>query len=241
MKNPVLLPLVLASASLPATAALTWTGAGDGVSLYQEANWLDDNNTVPAANTINPNITVSAATGGAIVISSNTGSPSNYGGTFTFDSSNTLQISGGKILGSNTAGVNAEGGTGTATIFSGGTAAVQFFSDLATQISTGGTLRLGGGNNPLNNSTVNLADTTAFLQFNNETYADFDAEHASKVLSQGATLNFGSDPFAVEPGDNALASAFNGADGVQIQSIPEPSSSALLGLAGLTLILRRRK
>ncbi|MGB0775242.1 MAG: PEP-CTERM sorting domain-containing protein [Akkermansiaceae bacterium] len=37
------------------------------------------------------------------------------------------------------------------------------------------------------------------------------------------------------------ANGFGRYDAVAISSVPEPSSAALLGLGGLTLILRRRK
>ena len=92
--------LVLAGFSLPATAALVWTGGGDGVSLFEEANWQENDVTVPEAGEIEPNVAIAADTGGAIEITSGTGSPSNFGGNFVIGTGNSFLISSGKVLGS---------------------------------------------------------------------------------------------------------------------------------------------
>lgn len=225
-------------------AALVWTGAADGASLFNEGNWQDDNSAVPAADTINPGSAVTAATGGSISIAGGTGTPDNFqSGNFVLGADVNLEVGGGKALGSPTNGVVGSTSGSTSpflNINTGSTVAVQFLTGLTAQLSDASTLTLGGGNNPLDSAAVNLTDTGSLLQFSNETFAAFETEHASKVTVSGAALNFGADPFAVEPGDNALASAFNGATGVQIQAVPEPSSVALLGLAGLALMSRRR-
>jgi hypothetical protein len=68
--------------------------------------------------------------------------------------------------------------------------------------------------------------------FSGTTYTDYHKEFTA--TNAGATLRFeenstnskGRDPFL---------------DAVSVTAVPEPSSVALLGLGGLTLILRRRK
>ncbi|MGC6582093.1 MAG: PEP-CTERM sorting domain-containing protein [Akkermansiaceae bacterium] len=230
-----------AAAFLPASGALVWTGAGDGISLYQEANWLDNNSNVPDTNTVNPNTIISADTGGVIEILGNNGSPSAFGGGFSLGD-NDLHVGGGKILGSTgSSGIN--GIIGQNLIFSGGTINVQYITNLNGVVSGSSILRYRGGGNPINNSLLDFVSTDSVLQFTNETFTAFQTEHESKVTYNGAALIFGADPLVEEPGDNAVASAFNGALGVQINfvdAVPEPGAALLAGL-GVLLILRRRK
>ncbi|WP_372806503.1 hypothetical protein [Pontiella sp.] len=79
--------------------SLVWTGNGDAISLYQEANWLDDTGSVPANGTIDGGSAVSADTGVAklIEISSGFGQPSAAGSFFNIGN-NSLTVSGGKSL-----------------------------------------------------------------------------------------------------------------------------------------------
>jgi endonuclease/exonuclease/phosphatase family metal-dependent hydrolase len=88
-------------------AALVWTGGGDKISLYQEANWQDDTGSVPANDTINSAADVSADTGTEklIEISSGTGTPSAAGGYFKIGN-NSLTVSGGKTLNMTATGGN---------------------------------------------------------------------------------------------------------------------------------------
>jgi len=249
MKKITLLSLgAIAATTITSQAALTWTGAGDGTSLFQEANFLDDNGVIPAANTINPSTAVTAATGGLIDISSGTGSPSNFGGGFTTGVGNALNVGGGKTLGSSgSSGMNQGSGFANplvaATIVGGSTINVQFAVNYAFSLDGASTLRLRGGGNSLNVSTVNFLDANSVLRFDDETYAAFNSEHASKVTAFGNALVFGTDAFVIEAGDNAVATSILTGAGVEISAVvvPEPSSTALLGLGGLALILRRRK
>jgi hypothetical protein len=242
----ILLATAIAAAVVPAAnAALVWTGAGDGADLFQETNWLDDNGAVPAADTINPGAVVTAATGGLIQIDSGTGTPGSVGGTFQIGDGNDLLVGGGKTLqttGGN--GLRVDGGYSrhqSVSIVNASLVNVQYLVNLGITLNGGATLRLRGGGNPINGgSTVDFQDTASLLLFDNETWSAFESEHINKVTYQGAALVFGSDPYAVEPGDNAVATAYNGTSGVQIQGVPEPSA-ALLGALGLLGLLRRRK
>lgn len=229
-----------------ANADLVWTGAVDGVSAFQEANWLDDNGQVPGAGEIDGNTVITAATGGKVVINSGTGSPASFSNQFRFGD-NDVEVSGGKVLGSNNnfgIFVDDGGSFGNLLLDGGSTINVQFAQNFTVTMDGGSTFRFRGAGNPVNNTTINVLDFGSLLRFDNETFAAFEAEHSSKVTLNSATLEFGADPFAIEAGDNALATAFNGADGVDISfvnAIPEPTSAAVLSLVGLLALGRRRR
>ena len=206
-------------------AALTWTGAADGASLYNETNWLDHAGSIPAADTINPGEPITADTGGLIEINSGTGTPDAFGDHFRTGVGNAINIGGGKTLASiNTAGMGQDTAFDNplvdATLTNGATVYVQFAVNYAFVLDGGSTLRFKGGGNPLNVATVDLVDTNSVLQFDAETLADFINEHASNVTVNGEPI---------EIGINAVSSAFNGANGVQIQAIePVPDSPPVI-------------
>ena len=147
------------AAASPANAALVWTGANDQISLYREANWLDDNNAVPANNTINANTDVSAATGGLIEISSGSGSPSNYTGDFITGNGNSLTVANGK------------------TLASGGRAGLTGSSGTALTVSSGATLRVGATSGfsdySFSDATVDLTSLSLAGGTLNSTTTDF--------------------------------------------------------------------
>lgn len=243
-KTQYLLGAVVAvSVAGGASAALVWTGAGDGVSLYQEANWLDDNGDVPAAGTIDNTGPVTAATGGLIEINSGTGSPNNFSGNFSVGVGNDLAVGGGKTLATATNGINIGGAVVSnqnLTITGGSTVRATFIVDFDVTLDGGSTLRFNGAGNPVNGSTINVLDLDSVIRFDNEDFAAFAAEHQSKTTLQGNALVFGSDAFVVEAGDNAVAADFNNGDGVEITFVPEPTSLALMALGGLCVLRRRR-
>ena len=108
---------------------------------------------------------------------------------------------------------------------------VQFVLDIDWTLEGDSTLQLRGGGNPLNESTVDFLDTDSQLVFTNETVAAFTNEHLGKVKVNGQPAVIGTNIQVVS----------DGANGSIVTVIPEPSSTALLGLAGLAFILRRRK
>lgn len=166
-------PALLTFAGLSlAKGALSWVGAGDGISLYQEANWLDDNGVQPGANQINPNTAVTAATGGLIEISSGTGTPSNFGGTFNVGTGNSLTVSNGRTLRSVGRSDVVGGGAGsTLTVDTGATLSVGDLSgfenynfdgataDLSSITTSAGTLSSSATSFQTVNSTINGGTT----------------------------------------------------------------------------------
>ena len=98
-------------------AALTWTGAGDAVSLFKEANWLDNTGGVPANNTIEKGVVVTATTGGLIEIAAGTGTPGNFNGDFMLASGDDLTVANGKVLAGSSALIG--GGVGSVLTVSG--------------------------------------------------------------------------------------------------------------------------
>lgn len=237
-----------ASCALPvaqSSAALVWTGAVDA-DIYNEANWLDDNGVVPAAGTINPSTNITAATGGEIRIDSGPSPATFTAGNFQPGPGNNLTIGGGLSFTGQISnrGVNYTGTTigGNMSVIGGSTVEVRFISRAAISLDGGSTITLEGGT-PINTSTINFLDTASVFNFNNATFAELEAPGRpllSAFTYQDAALEFGTDPFTVEPGDNALATAFNGTNGVSLSAIPEPSV-ALLSLLASAAFLRRKR
>ncbi|MCB1134031.1 MAG: hypothetical protein KDN05_23130, partial [Verrucomicrobiae bacterium] len=167
---------------------------------------------------------------------------------------NQISVNGGTIDLRGTSGISfgsPAGANPLLSILNGSTVDVQFISaasapdDVAVTLGGGSTLTFNGGANPMNTLTLDILDTSSLLRLTNEVFDDglgggFAPEHMSKVTYNGMSLVFGSDPFAIEPGDNAIATAINGGLGVEIQAIPE-TSAALLGGMGLLVLFRRRR
>lgn len=248
--------LLFATLALPAHAALVWTG-NVSADLYDETNWIDSTTSLaPPAGTIDPNVVTSSSFGGIVIDSANfTGAalaPINGSGT----GGSTFRLGDNPLTLTNTSlgraggfGTDAsETGTGTITVVNS-SYDLQFFAQADVTVSGNSTITLNGGGGPLAASTIDLLDTLAVLQFNSETIESFlffasptgqQSEHFGKITYNGAALVFGTDPFVVEPGDNVLATEFNGGNGVQLQAVPEPGI-ALLGGIGVLALLRRRR
>lgn len=255
-------------------AALTWTGAVSN-ALYTEGNWLDDTNAIPAANTINGLVAVSATTGGDIIISSGPTTPSNSGSSFLVNNNN-LTVSGGKTLNMTSAtdgDIIAKWATATGqdlTISGGGTISaknVRNFNSFTVDDGTftaagalsGQSVAITSGISILNGSSFTVGnigliydevitvDSTSSLSVTTTTATPF----ASVDLALGAQLTLSSEAYFTTHGSRILVNGVSYADDSSILSfsgttatavlVPEPSSTALLGLSGLALIMRRRK
>jgi hypothetical protein len=175
MSHPTRFVTVLSLAVLTAGAnaeTLTWTGAGDGQSFGQAANWSG----TPTGGTLNLNALVDD-----FVIDEPTAVVGGSGGVVQLSwvaGSGSLTMSAGTLTG-------ATGLRYTTLDFSGGVMTRQFFLDVTAVVSGTAELRLNGGGNPVSNSTIDLQGTDASVVFLNETPADFLAEHASKFTFDG--------------------------------------------------------
>lgn len=240
MSNKILLHCATFTAitTLSGQAALTWLGTNN--TFFQESNWQEDGGGAPAANTVNPGADISASTApdGLILFDNSLGGTNAgaVGGNIDLGGNN-LQIGGGLLLRTtSTFGLRRStaitGSPVTATIVAGSTADFQFGRQIAFVLDGASTLILRGGNDPLPDSaSVNLLDLDSRVLFLDETVADFTSEHLAKFSVNGAPAQIGTNLSVVSDGDL----------GVIVTAIPEPASSVLFGLAGLGLILRRRK
>lgn len=102
---------------------------------------------------------------------------------------------------------------------------VEFFSDAGATTSLGVT-QLASGD-------VEGTSTTASGAWNNVNWSEYTATGTVAAGAQSFQVIYGG------PGNDAYADNINFS--VTTAAVPEPSSAALIGLGGLTLILRRRK
>jgi len=151
---------------------LTWTGAGDGQSFGQAANWdgtptggVVDINALVDDYVIDDPAAVVGGSGGVAQLSWVSGSGS-------------LTMSAGTMTG-------ATGLRYTTLDLSGGVMTRQFFLEVVATISGTGELRLNGGGNPLNLSSIDVQGTESSVVFINETPADFLNEHLTKFTFDG--------------------------------------------------------
>jgi hypothetical protein len=224
--------------TLPSQAALTWVGTNN--TFFQESNWQVDGGAAPAANTVNPNADITAATtpDGLIVFDNSLGGTNAGGVGGNIDlGGNDFQIGGGRLVRTTlTNGLRGTttiaGSTVNVTLLGAATADFQFGRETAFTLDGMSTLNLRGGDDPLpNGSTVDLLDFDSQVTFVAEDVAAFTAEHLSKFTVAGSPAVIGGN----------LSVTSDGATGVIVQAtIPEPSS-ALLGLIGLAFTLRRRR
>lgn len=243
------LSILLSSVSLiqVSSAALVWTGAGDGVSLFQEANWLDDSdNSVPPAGTIDPGSGISSSFGSIIMAADNT-TYGPFNGNFDLGG-NTLELSGtnGTLL-ANGSGLRSNGGGAISTVNAAGisTIDVQFTQQLDINLTGAADLIYQGGGNPLNDTLIDLAaDWTGQIITVNETVADWsDPSSAAGTLRGVANVpHIDKITVAGQPaviGENVQLVS-DGASGAILTVIPEPSTS-LLAVLGMFVVARRKR
>ena len=179
MKTLSVLSCFIFSSTLSHAATYEWTAGGDGASIFQEANWTlngDGSTAIPQINPVTP-------VNHDLVV--NSGTPGGGGG-----GGNTLDLGSGSLtVNAGTFRMNLGNGAGITNgplTITAGTVISQFLTGSAVTLS-GGTLELGGGNNPLNTSTVNFSTGSAgVLLFRNETPVDVSSEHLSKITVNGA-------------------------------------------------------
>ncbi|NNC89868.1 MAG: arylsulfatase [Akkermansiaceae bacterium] len=187
----------------PLLASLTWTGGGDGVSVFQEANWVDtDTGSAPPAGTVDGGQPVPLFPGG-IIMAEAAGTYGPYAPNFDLGG-NTLHLSGGGTLQASAGyGLRSNSGGGNSSVFLSGTTAlqVQFLLDIVLTLSDASTLTLSGGGNPVNSSTINLTSSfTGEIRFTAESVAAVQSEHLSKITVDGAAVVLGTNAELVSDG-----------------------------------------
>ena len=174
--------MLLGCVGLPAAHAstLTWTGGGDGASFAQLANW----NGTPNGGTIDI---------GNLVDSYVVDTPANITnvlGSLRFREGGGVSLSAGSLdlLASGSLGI---GLLETPDSFGqidldGGSVSAQFLAEINVDLAGDGLLTLAGGNNPINNSSINFSSADAQLLLPNETPSAFTSEHLNKITVFGS-------------------------------------------------------
>lgn len=226
-----LLSLGFAATSLISTssAAISWTGLGDGANFQDDSNWdFSGSSSTTMASPTDDDIFISSSTisdpGGTILLGDNF--------TLTLDNSN-FSLGGGAGF----TGVNdASDDPSSISLINGSALSMQFVS-VGVTVNVDGTssITFGGGGDPINSqqeqSNVNIA-TGGQLVFSNT------GELSDQLNDSGSGDIFVNNIRVTALNANTLLTT---ADSLTYTAVPEPSSSALLGLAGIALILRRRK
>jgi hypothetical protein len=218
---------------LPLQAAIVWTGAVD-TDIFNEANWDLSGSAVTA---VDPNVTIADDVNflnATVSITDVTGQQRfqvGNGFLVTVDNSSIIAAGNDGIAGPVGSALPAGPGGPVINVING-SAFEPFFIFQGVDLSIDGTSTAThrGGGNPINVSLVDLAPG-AVVTFTAETVAAFNAEHLGKYTVNGV---------AAAEGVNITIASDGGAGSI-ITAIPEPSSFLLVGLAGVALILRRRK
>lgn len=243
-KSTSTLALLALLAATPAYAAIYWTGGHTDDSFFSSDNWDFSSSTLTAGTFAEPLADHATITGATI--NEPGGSFSNLdigeGFSVTLDGTSFMQTNANGFRG-------VVGGVDEAmTLINGSSLNGQFVSNgLAVSLNGGSSLTLRGGGGAIGGSgvTIDILDATSGLIFTAKTAAEAVSQYSGFISVNGAASIFGADPLVLEAGDNAfiVENGASGADNVTVfaVAVPEPSSAALLGLAGLALILRRRK
>ena len=234
-----------AMASTATSATITWDNGGDGVSTFQEANWVvtDDTGSAalaglvgsdPPAGFLTASVDIEAdfIIGGAATAGGANGSPNvdlgeGFSGLVQDDATLHARIGFSPFGGIR--GV-AGGAPETLTIQDNATLIARFLLDIQASFSGSSTITLGGGGvGTVNNSTVELAsDWTGSI-----TWPNFAGVSGSTIIDN---ITVGGAP-AVE-GVNVFVTS----DGTQsvLTLVPEPSSFALLAFCAIAASRRTR-
>jgi len=170
MKNILLISVLLSSVSHSAT--FEWTGNGDGVSFYQEANWQVQGGGAVQGNPITFNVAITDD----LIFTGN-----NPSITTQLVMAASLQNNGGTLIMANGGGMSG----GSIIISNNGSIQTDWVNNSTISLSQG-SLTLRGGGNPLTNSTIACTGNAWDITFTSETTADAQAEHLSKITINGA-------------------------------------------------------
>ncbi|MCB1095608.1 MAG: PEP-CTERM sorting domain-containing protein [Verrucomicrobiae bacterium] len=225
---------LLTVSALSSHASIVWVGTTSS-DVFDESNWDLSGSLVT---TIDENVSIEDDVFiGAGPFSNAPVIPDLAGQVrFQLADAKMLTLDGGSLVAAGNDGVGGAPGTvnGPAIAILGGGSFNPFFivNGVSLTIDGASSATMNGGGNPINLSTVDLAPGATFT-FGGETPEAFTAEHLSKFSVNGAP--------AVIDGNIKLVS--DGAIGsiVTAVAVPEPSSAVLLTLAGLGVLIRRRR
>ncbi len=229
------LALTFASFSL-AQAAINWTGNGDGLSLFQESNWVDSNtNQAPLPNTINPGTALNGGTPETYVLGGVNLSQIGAGNIVLGNAGTTITLDNSSVA-TDPGVANGTVGAGILNLTNSSAFSSQYVTDsLITNVDDTSSLILYGGDKPMNFGAIVNLSAGATLTFNNETISDAASEHYGSIFINGTALSS-----LTEGVDFTHIS--NGGNGSIITAVPESSSFALLaGCFGLGWIMLRRR
>ncbi len=228
-------------------AVIEWDAGGDGVSTFAEVNWVVTDNTGqptwtvgsdPPAGTVDKGVDVPAH-----MIVGGTATAGGGGATGHTDLSDGLSLTV-----KDTATFRLANGNGIRGV-TGGAADLlllqdssetraQFLQSLSVFMSGASTLILNGGGDPINNSTIDLADNwTGSIIMNDETVADWTDPASSNSDAHITKISVGGTPAVIGTHVDIVS---DGGSGSILTVIPEPASLTLIGLGGLLLVRRKR-
>ncbi|MEN1682157.1 MAG: hypothetical protein AAGJ46_21475 [Planctomycetota bacterium] len=235
-------------------ATISWDAGGDGVSTFQEANWVVDDNTGqptwvvgenPPANSVNGNTAVQAdAIVGGSATAGGGGASANY--RMATDQSLTVQDDATFRM-ANGIGIAAGTGATGVELFIDDNGAVisQFLAGVSVEMSGASTLTLNGGGDPINESFIDLdADWTGSIIMNNETPADWTDPLSSNPGQPPHIDDITVAGIPAQVGINVLIVSDGGTGSILTRGplIPEPTALGLVSvLAALGAVRQRRR
>lgn len=237
MKRTILTTALAVCLAQAASAAIVWTGGGDTTNFYDDANWnFGGSGSVTMANPTDDDVEITGAT---LTINGNVDIGNGFAITLDSASYTFGNNTGFRGIDDDATAANQSSGvTSVLNLNNGSYVSSQYVTvGLTVNIDSTSELYLRGTGDPLNSqselSAVYLTTggklTLATLaEFSEQADTDGGSIYVNGVQVTGATLE---DHFSfVDNGGSVTATA-----------IPEPGSAALLGLASLGLIFRRRK
>ena len=171
------LPLALIGSSLSVAATLEWTGAGDNISFYQEANWQVQGGGAVSGPPLANNIAISDD----LIF---TGSVTGVAGELQLASS--LQLSGASLTLSSGEGLQG----GSITLNNTSSLNTQWASNTSITLNSG-TITLNGGASPLPGATISCSGSQWTINFTQETTSAVTSEHLSKITIDGQPAQIG--------------------------------------------------
>ena len=200
-------------------ATYYWTFAEDS-SVYLEANWTENadgsGGTIPVINgntAVNHDLIVSAGNPGG---GGGAGSTLDLGSGSLTINVGTFKMNVGNGAGIDNADIILNAGTLISEFVNGGTVTLR-----------GGMLDLHAGGNPISSSTVNFTSgSPAIIIFRDETVADVNSEHLSKIFVNGAAA------VSSGAGQNVVVTASTGGTALTLGTVtPASSDDDLDGLS----------